>query len=211
MLLKLLPLLLLTGASQVPATPAPTAAPTLVPGPPEVAARSITSFHTIVSTRYPQNRYSIGYGQFDGEDNFYTAACIDGPFAVSGVWAGCGDVIFTRCIGPTAFARDLAVSCIGTCLTHEVYDYNDDSHSMTPFIACNFPGTYDGSMTLLRTPVAGTTVPTADETLPMATTVTSTTTVTTITTADSGTGSQARDPFGVAMGVLFILSLWVLL
>lgn len=39
-----------------------------------------------------------------------TAACVDGLFAVSGIWAGCGDIIFTRCVGPSAFARSTTVS-----------------------------------------------------------------------------------------------------
>ncbi|GKU04923.1 hypothetical protein FLAG1_07660 [Fusarium langsethiae] len=78
--------------------------------PPSLEDRAVTSFHTIVSTSYPQNRWSIGYGKIEGKDGFYTAACVDGLFAVSGIWAGCGDLIFTRCVGATAFARSSTVS-----------------------------------------------------------------------------------------------------
>ncbi|KAL4732029.1 hypothetical protein ACLX1H_001034 [Fusarium chlamydosporum] len=179
------------------ATATQTAAPSMITQPPSLVDRAVTSFHTIVSTRYPQNRWSIGYGKIEGKDGFYTAACVDGLFAVSGIWAGCGDIIFTRCVGPSAFARSTTVSCIGTCLTHKIFDY-DDATSSTRFIACNFPGTYDGSMTLLKTPIGDAAEPTSDGT----STATNTAETTTTSTTDSAAGAVDAELTLLAMGEL---------
>ncbi|RBR11249.1 uncharacterized protein FIESC28_09133 [Fusarium coffeatum] len=175
-------------------------APPLITEPPSLADRAVTSFHTIVSTPYPQNRWSIGYGKIEGDDQFYTAACVDGLFAVSGIWAGCGSIIFTRCVGATAFAQSTTVSCMGTCLTHKIFDYNDKTSS-TRFIACNFPGTYEGSMTLLKTPIGGT----AEATTGEVSTATNAVETTTSSTTDSSAGEMRSDLKLLAMCFVLVL------
>ncbi|RGP81233.1 hypothetical protein FLONG3_615 [Fusarium longipes] len=200
MTMQTLLLLSLLGVSHATLAPTQTTADSLITEPPSLADRAVTSFHTIVSTPYPQNRWSIGYGKFDGEDEFYTAACVDGLFAVSGIWAGCGDLIFTRCVGATAFARSSTVSCMGTCLTHKIFDYDDKAQSSTRFIACNFPGTYDGSMTLLRTPIGGTVEPTSGE----APTMTTASETTTTSTTDSFAGKVRPELKLLVLAAVFI-------
>lgn len=70
----LLVLLLLT-CSRATATATQTAPPSITE-PPSLADHAVTSFHTIVSTSYPQNRWSIGYGKIEGDDNFCTSGLI---------------------------------------------------------------------------------------------------------------------------------------
>jgi hypothetical protein len=70
MLLQTLLALLLLEVSLVIATPTQTTAKPLITAPPSLADRAVTSFHTIVSTSYPQNRWSIGYGKIEGENDF---------------------------------------------------------------------------------------------------------------------------------------------
>jgi len=67
--------LLLLTVSRATATATQTASP-LITEPPSLADRAVTSFHTIVSTPFPQNRWSIGYGKFEGDDNFCTSGLI---------------------------------------------------------------------------------------------------------------------------------------
>ncbi|XEV02510.1 hypothetical protein FSHL1_007797 [Fusarium sambucinum] len=199
MLLQTLLAFLILEVSHATATPTQTAAYPLITEPPSLEDRAVTSFHTIVSTSFPQGWWSIGYGKIEGKDGFYTAACVDGQFALSGIWAGCGDLIFTRCVGATAFARSSTVSCMGTCLTHKIFDYNDKSSS-TRFIACNFPGTYDGSMTLLKTPIGDAAEPTTGD----ASTMTTAAETTTASTTDSAAGT-VRPEFKLLLIAVFLV------
>jgi hypothetical protein len=89
---------------------------------------------------------------------------------------------------------------MGTCLTHKIFDYNDKAQSSTRFIACNFPGIYDGSMTLLRTPIGGTAEPTSSE----ASTMTTAAETTTASTTDSAAGMVRPELNLLLMAVVFV-------
>lgn len=72
MILQTLLALLLVQVSHATATvtATQTTAYPLITEPPSLEDRAVTSFHTIVSTSYPQNRWSIGYGKIEGKEGF---------------------------------------------------------------------------------------------------------------------------------------------